>query len=166
METQWFLGCFIYFGHHNIKRNIFLMQTIDKIEINMLWWNISIDEDKDSFQLFSSDKIIMSNFYPKVPIFLPCLGISIPRQIDKISIIIHQEISNQFCFTRGDWRFRKFTMIGKGIDKWGLTDIWSSNHSKFRKICLRTFTKFWCTFDKVSSTNKHRINKKINLTKE
>ena len=159
MKTQWFLIGFVYLGHNDIKRNILLIQTIDKIEINMLWWNISIDKDKDSFQLFSSDKIIMSNFYPKIPIFLSCLRIPISRQIDKIPSIIHQEIANEFGFSRGNGRFRKFTMIGDSIDKWRFSYVWSPNHRKFRQISFGTFVKFGCTFNECSSTYKHKNRK-------
>ena len=49
MATKFFLRRFVYFGHNDIKRDILLIQTMDKIEINSLWWNISINKNKDFF---------------------------------------------------------------------------------------------------------------------
>ncbi len=161
METQWLLRSFICFGHNDIKRDIFLIKTIDKIEINMLGKYIPIDKDKNPFEWFPSDKIIMSDTYPMHPIFLSGLSISISRQIHKIPFFVHEKISYQLSLTRIDRDLGKFAMIGNGIDKWWFADIWSSNHRKFRKISLRTFTKFWCTLEKSSCTNKHRLDEKI-----
>lgn len=118
--VQIFLGCFVAFRKDDGAFFPIFIEPIDESQIDCLWRDTTIDEDKYLCDVFFQEEVISNHIFPVKTCILRDFGIAVSREIDEISAF------GIFFFV--------FTRDGEIIDELGLP--WF--YADFRQVFLVT----------------------------
>lgn len=144
--TQFFLFGFIRLSEDNHIWQFLSRYPLYKLDINLLWRYITIDKDKDLFQVFSLGEIFYNHLFKPMSFFFANFRISIPWEISQICLcllpfcILYHYIKkvHQLCLTRFRWCLDKSFSLAQCIDQARLSNITPPDKCKFCSIRVRT----------------------------
>src|SRR5690606_37546467 len=94
------VGLLVSFGENQKKGDTTFTKPLAKIEVDLLWFVSTVDQDKQALQVFPYTQVFANKFFPVFTKGSRCFSIPVTWKIHQIPVVVDQKMIDQLGFSR------------------------------------------------------------------